>query len=764
MHTRTWAVSGKAWLTGTLGILLLLAAGIAPVAAQPDLLPPEEAFQPSAEAVGPDRVRISWKVAEDYYLYRDKLDLEVAAPEGASVAGKEIPAGKKKYDEVFDKELRIFRRSAELTAGLAGLGGARQVTVVASYQGCADAGVCYPPQTKEFTLNLAAAQAAGSGGGGPPSGGAADSGGGELLQPEEAFQPKATAAGANTVQVAFEIAEGYYLYRDKLDLKVVTPEGLGVASLERPAGKKKYDPVFDKELRILREAAALTATLEGSGDGERPVTVEVAYQGCADAGVCYPPQTARFDLTLPAAGAAAAAAGDGAGGSGGTGAQGPVSEQTRFASALEAGGWTVLGVFFLAGLGLAFTPCVFPMIPILSGIIVGESGASMTKARAFTLSLVYVLGVAVTYAALGVVAGATGSAIQAALQNPWVLGIFAAVFVALALSMFGFYDLQLPASLQTRIQESQQNLGRGSLVGTLVMGVLSALIVGPCVAPPLAGALIYIGQTGDMVLGGTSLFAMSLGMGVPLLVVGTTAGSVMPRAGAWMNVVKYVFGVLLLGVAIYLVSRIVPYWVALLLWGVLLTVSGIYMGALDRLDPEASGWRRLWKGLGVVLVVLGALELVGSVTGADDPLRPLEEVTATRGGTGGGGAEEAVTFQRVANLKELRAAIDDAAAQGRPVMLDFYADWCIECVRYERTTFESPQVASLLAGKDVKLIQVDVTEQNRADKKLQRHFNIIGPPAIMFFNRDGQELKASRVAGYMGAEEFTTHVRQVYSD
>ncbi|MEF8792333.1 protein-disulfide reductase DsbD [Thiohalorhabdus sp.] len=597
----------------------------------------------------------------------------------------------------------------------------------------------------------------------------------DLLDPEKAFKPTAEAVGPDRVRITWDVAEDYYLYRDKLDLEVVEPGGVSVAGIEKPPGKEKYDKTFDERLQVFRGEAHLTADLEGL-NGAREVTVTAHYQGCADAGVCYPPQTADFDLVLPTAAAAAPDAGDGgaAGGSGdaaggegaSAGPQGPASEQTRFASALEAGGWTVVGVFFLAGLALAFTPCIFPMIPILSGIIVGQGGEGrgMTKTRAFVLSLAYVLGVAVTYAALGVIAGATGAAIQAALQDPWVIGAFAAVFVALALSMFGFYDLQLPASLQTRLQESQQHLGRGSVVGTLVMGVLSALIVGPCVAPPLAGALIYIGQTGDMALGGLSLFVMSLGMGVPLLVVGTTAGSVMPRAGVWMNIVKYVFGVLLLGVAIYLLSRILPYPVSLLLWGMLLVVSGIYMGAFDRHDPEVSGWRRLWKGLGLVLVILGALELVGGVTGAQDPLRPLAKVTATSGGAGGGSEKSHLEFQRVANLEELKAVIDEAAAADRPLMLDFYADWCVECVRYERTTFRSPEVAQILDRHDVRLVQVDVTEQNQAHKALQRHFNIVGPPAIMFYNRDGEEMSASRVAGYMDAEAFLEHVGKVYAD
>ncbi|MFA9460106.1 protein-disulfide reductase DsbD [Thiohalorhabdus sp. Cl-TMA] len=747
----------------SVGLALLVMFLAVPALAQQNIPQPDEAFKPTAEAVGPDKVRISWEIHEDTYLYRDKLGLSLVRPEGGAVAGQELPPGKKKYDEVFGKELRVFRDKATLTAELETLDGAREVTLEARYQGCADAGVCYPPQTKQLTVALPAASA-GTGSSGGAATAAATSGARDLLPPEKAFKPSVTATGTDQVKAAWEVADGYYLYRDKLDLRVVKPEGLKVAGRELPPGKKKYDEVFDKELRIFRKEAALTANLARDGSGAQPVTVELRYQGCADAGVCYPPQTKQAALTLPAAGTAEAAAAGGDGGSGGP----PASEQGQFAAALESGGILALGFFFLAGLGLAFTPCIFPMVPILSGIIVGAGGSEgapgMTKARAFTLSLAYVLGVAITYAILGVIAGATGAAIQAALQNPWVIGAFAAVFVALALSMFGFYDLQLPSSLQTRIQQSQENLGRGSVTGTLVMGVLSALIVGPCVAPPLAGALLYIGQTGDMVLGGTSLFAMSLGMGVPLLVVGTTAGSVMPRAGTWMNAVKYVFGVLLLGVAIFLVSRIIPYAVSLFLWGLLLVVAAVYLGALDRLAPEASGWQRLWKGLGVVLLVLGTLELVGAVTGGEDPLDPLEGLVAAGGSVAAGGesGEEGLEFRRVQSMEELQAALDEAAAAGRPVMLDFYADWCIECVRYERSTFESPQVHEVLKGQDALLLQADVTQQNAADKALQRHFNIIGPPAIMFFDRDGQEIQSARIAGYKGAEEFVKHVRQVY--
>ncbi|SFC92835.1 thiol:disulfide interchange protein DsbD [Thiohalospira halophila DSM 15071] len=595
-----------------------------------------------------------------------------------------------------------------------------------------------------------------------------------IPQPEQAFQPSAEAVGPDTVRVTWDIGDDTYLYRDRLDLSVVEPEGAEVVATEVPAGKEKYDETFDQVMEVFRGEATLTAEFSGL-DGADEVVVEARYQGCADAGVCYPPQTHEFPVSLtdaPAttAGGSRTGSGDGGGAAGETSegtttSGGSTSEQGQFADALESGGLLALGIFFLAGLGLAFTPCIFPMVPILSGIIVGsgggEGGPGMSRTRALSLSLAYVLGVAITYALLGVIAGATGAAIQAALQNPWVIGAFAALFVALALSMFGFYELQLPSSLQSRLQQSQQRMKGGSLAGTWVMGVLSALIVGPCVAPPLAGALLYIGQSGDMLLGGTSLFAMSLGMGIPLLVVGTTAGSVMPRAGAWMNTVKYVFGVLLLGMAIFLLGRVVPWAVTLLLWGLLLIVSAVYLGAFDRLSSEHGGWQRLWKGLGLVLVLIGSLQIVGAFSGGEDPLDPLDGLLAT---SPEGAEGTHLDFRKVDGPGELQAALDEAAAAGRPVMLDFYADWCIECVRYERTTFEDPGVHQALANQDAVLLQADVTEQSDADKELQSRFNIIGPPSISFFNAEGEEICSARIAGYKAPEAFTTHVKDHLGD
>jgi thiol:disulfide interchange protein DsbD len=410
----------------------------------------------------------------------------------------------------------------------------------------------------------------------------------------------------------------------------------------------------------------------------------------------------------------------------------------------DASFWVVVVSFFGFGLLLSLTPCVFPMIPILSGIIVG-SGHKVSQSRAFMLSLAYVLGMAVTYAAAGVAAGMTGTLLSAALQNAWVLGAFALVFVVLSFSMFGFYELQLPTFLQSKMSEEAGHLKGGSLPGVTAMGALSALIVGPCVAAPLAGALLYIGQTGDAVLGGTALFVMSLGMGVPLLVVGATAKSALPHSGPWMEAVKKAFGVLLLATAVWLVSPVIPVIAQMLAWALLLIVPGIYMHALDPLPAHAKGWHKFWKGIGLAMVIAGAAMLVGALSGAKDPLRPL--------GNLGGGAAVAETkhlaFERVRTLAELDERIRTA---GKPVMLDFYADWCVSCKEMERYTFSDPRVQQKLAN--TLLLQADVTANSDDDKALLKRFTLFGPPGIIFFDPNGKEIDRVRVVGFQDAEMF----------
>ncbi len=585
----------------------------------------------------------------------------------------------------------------------------------------------------------------------------------QFLPADQAFRLSTTVVNGNTVTARWRITDGYYLYRDKFHFRILSPQGTRLGTVTLPPGKQKDDGTFG-HVDVYYHAVQARLPIERA-DGSRPqtITLQLVYQGCADAGICYPPITKQVALALPIAMVSAAAAPPAA-------ASAPVaagarsadtgqnlSAQDRIARMLRTGKlWITLPAFFGFGLLLAFTPCIFPMVPILSGIIVGQ-GKDIGTGRAFVLSLVYVLAMAATYTVAGVVAALFGQNLQATLQNPWVLGAFALVFVLLALSMFGFYNLQLPSAFQSRLTEVSNRQRGGTLLGVGVMGLLSALIVGPCVAAPLAGALIVIGQTGDAVLGGLALFSLSLGMGAPLLVIGASAGKLLPKAGAWMDAVKAVFGVLLLAVAIYLLERVLSAEVILVMWAVLLITSAIYMGALDSLTPGVSGWRRLWKGLGLVLLLYGSLVMVGAVTGGTDPLRPLETLSLSAG-RGNTAAPRALAFQRVTGLAGLHQALAAASAQGKPVMLDFYADWCISCKEMEKYTFSDPNVQQAL-GNTV-LLQADVTAWNTQDKQLTHAFDLLGPPAILFFGPDGKERKGYRVVGFMNAGEFRTQVQR----
>jgi thioredoxin:protein disulfide reductase len=390
------------------------------------------------------------------------------------------------------------------------------------------------------------------------------------------------------------------------------------------------------------------------------------------------------------------------------------------------------------------------MIPILSGIIVGR-GQHVTRMHGFLLSLAYVLGMALTYAAVGVAAGLSGSLLSNALQTPWVLGSFAGVFVLLSLSMFGFYELQLPSALQSKLSGTSNKLHGGHLSGVFVMGALSAIIVSPCVAAPMAGALLYIGQTHDALLGGVALFSLAIGMGVPLLLVGASAGALLPKAGAWMEAIKNVFGVMMLAVAIWLISSLLPLGVVMMLWAALLILSAVYLHALDPLPHNTGGWHKLGKGIGIIILLLGIGLLIGALSGARDILRPL-------GALGGGQAVAQTShlqFERVKNLAELDARV--ASAPGKTVMLDFYADWCVSCKEMENFTFTDSRVQAQL--KNTLLLQIDLTANNEDDKAFLKHYQLFGPPAILFFNREGRELADLRVIGYQNPEQFSASVR-----
>lgn len=582
----------------------------------------------------------------------------------------------------------------------------------------------------------------------------------ELLEPEKAFAFSARVAGTDAVEVRYVIAKGYYLYRDKLRF-ALEPGTLSAGSPQLPPGQVHKDEFFG-ETRVYRDEVRITLPIRSDAQTPRVVLTAIS-QGCADVGVCYVPVEQKTELRLAATTAtdagAAPAAGDGAASRLFAGSREPAApaafakgEDAQIADLFQGEIWLLILSFFGFGLLLSFTPCVLPMVPILSGIIVGH-GRQMTRAHALLLSVAYVLGMAITYTLAGIAAGLSGALLSAALQNPWVLGAFAAVFVALAMSMFGFYELQLPAGLQSRLAGASGRLHGGHYAGVFAMGVLSALIVGPCVAAPLAGALLYISQSGSAVLGGSALFAMALGMGVPLLIVGASAGTLLPKAGPWMETVKRFFGVMLLAVAIYLVSPVLPVTVLMMAWAALLIFTGIYLRAIDTLPPAAAGWLRFGKGLGVISLVAGVAFLVGALSGGRDVLQPL---SGLRSSGGAGPTATAVAFQRVSSPAELDAAI--RAASGKTVMFDFYADWCVSCKEMERYTFTDPAVQSRLAGM-VK-IQADVTTSTVEHQALLKRFKLFGPPGIVFFDPAGREIQGLRVIGFQPAGKFAAVLDQ----
>jgi len=597
--------------------------------------------------------------------------------------------------------------------------------------------------------------------------------GDDFLPPEQAFRFSASAQGSERVRLDWVIAPGYYLYRDRIK---ATGEAGGstVGPPEFPEGQIKTDEYFGKQVVYHNELVA-TLPVKRSGGGKLDVSLNITYQGCAEAGLCYPPITRTLLVQLPSA------SGGGAAGSGGSAAAGAaqagaapgtqtgayVSEQDRLVRLLKSGSMlAVLLQFFVGGLLLAFTPCVLPMVPILSGLIVGQ-GKSVTTSRAFLLSLTYVLGMAVTYTIAGAVFAAAGKQVQAVFQQPWILMLFAALFVAMALSMFGVYALQMPGFIQTRIAQLSNRQRGGSFGGVAVMGMLSALIVTTCVGPVLVAALIVIGQTGNVLRGAAALFAMSLGMGAPLLVVGSSAGRWMPRAGAWMDSVKRLFGALMLALAAWMLGRVVPARWTLLLFAIPSIAAAIVLWGFVpvaharraiRAGGDHGGHRRpagaspaLWltRSAAVLVALYAVALLLGAERGAEDPLQPLARRTA---------AAEAPAFTSIASVADLQREVRAAAAAHQAIMLDFYADWCTSCQEMQRYTFTDPGVRAAL--KSVRLLRADVTANSADDQALLHEFQIYGPPTIAIYDAHGHEHQEYRVVGYMKAPEFAALLHQ----
>ncbi len=710
--------------------------------AEIQVLPPEQVFSVSATALSAEQLEVTWQIKDGYYLYRERTHIK-SNTEAVSLGEAIFPSGEIKHDVNFG-DMEIYRQSLKVQLPIKA-NGATSVLLSLGYQGCSDQGICYPPQKASVEVALPVAAPVvkvdplekllkGS------------KNKDDLLPPEQAFQFFATVKDANTVQVAWHIAQGYYLYREKIHLELLNAPDTQLGDFNVPNGSPKEDEAFGR-VEIFHDDLKFDLPLIRNKADAQTISLTASFQGCAERGVCYQPMTQTVELQLPA---------------GLVNTQltkvnpAPVlSEQDQIVDSLKHDSFgVVLLSFFGFGLLLSMTPCIFPMIPILSGIIVGH-GNHITTFRAFLLSLSYVVASAVTYTVFGILAAVFGENLQTLFQQPWIIGLFSLVFVVLSLSMFGFYNLQLPNAIQTKLHNSSVRHQDGSLWGAAIMGALSSLIVGPCVAAPLAGALIFIGQTGDAVLGGSALFALGLGMGVPLLLLGASAGKLLPKAGEWMNTTKAVFGVVMLAVAVWMLERVLPPPLTMLLWAMLLVLPAIYLSAIDPLPAHVSGWRKLWKGVGLMMLAYGILLLIGVSMGNSNPLKPLQGVGATTVPV----ADQSMVFQRVRTVAELDAKVKQASQQGKRVMLDFYADWCVSCKEMEVYTFTDAKVK--LALKDFVLLQADVTENSESDKALLNKFQLIGPPAIVFFSTDQQEHSEHRIIGYQDTDTFLQSLQRV---
>ncbi|MFW5443545.1 MAG: protein-disulfide reductase DsbD [Methylococcaceae bacterium] len=715
-----------------------------------DLLPADQAYKVSAKAISANQIEVSWAIADGYYLYRNKTIIS-SLTDDIQLGVPDMPAGKSKHDEFFG-DMVIYRNQLKIVVPITNKKSLSSLKIQVKYQGCADIGICYPPEKKLLTVELPIEKTT------PQVNTVKQLLNGfkglklnlfqdELLPAEQAFQFFATVKDANTVHVNWLIADGYYLYRDKTKLSLANNNSTQLGNYTIPQGSPYHDEAFG-QVQIFYNELSFDVPLVRTGKAAQTITLLAKYQGCADRGVCYPPMDSKIELLLPENLLPNQQI---------TASSGSIelSEQDQIFQSLKSDSLALtLLSFFGFGLLLAFTPCIFPMIPILSGIIVGQ-GPSVTTRKAFLLSLSYVLASALTYTVFGILAALFGSNLQATFQEPWIIALFSGIFIVLSFSMFGFYSLELPKSFQAKLHNSSDKHRDGSYLGAGIMGALSSLIVGPCVAAPLAGALIYIGNTGDVILGGSALFVMGFAMGSPLLLLGASAGSLLPKAGHWLNSTKALFGVIMLAVAVWMLDRILPPSVTMLLTAALLIIPAIYLRATDPLPEQLSSWYKLWKGLGMMMLIYGILLLIGLSMGNTNPLQPLRGFASNHSSE----QEQGITFQRISSIAELDQVLQQANTKNQWVMLDFYADWCISCKEMEAFTFTDEKVKQKLSN--FILIQADVTKNSADDKALLKLFNLIGPPAIIFYGPDMQERKAARVIGYQESDTFLNGINNL---
>lgn len=717
--------------------------------AEDELIPADQAFPYSVTVEG-DELVIDWQVTDGYYLYKDKIGFALEGGEDATLETPLWPRAKPHSDEFFGEQ-PIYDDDFVVVIPYAGTGKAE---LVLRSQGCSEAlGICFPPQKWITEVQLDAPAIAKSEALSSPF---ANAPANDFLPPEQAFQPVIAGLGGNAIEFGWQIEPGYYLYRHMIKAEL-SGQRASVASLQLPDGKPKYDEFFG-DTEVYYDGVIGTLAIDRPDISAGRETLTLTYQGCAEDGICYPEQTETFEITLPG-GDASAGVSPAAAEPRSAASDQPISEQSRLAALITNGSLLgVLGTFYGLGLLLAFTPCVLPMVPILSGIITGE-GESTSAGRGFFLALLYVLGMAVTYTIAGALFAQAGQQAATAFQQPWVIATFAGLFVILSLSMFGLFELQMPSSIQTKIASVSNDQKVGTAFGAFIMGALSSLVVTACVAPPLVAALAVIAQTGDMFRGGSALFAMSMGMGTPLLVVGASAGQLLPKAGAWMERVKQGFGFIMLGVAIWMLSRLLPESVTLLLWSILVFMGGVFLGGVSPLPESPRGTQQIGKGFGMLAMLYGAVMFVGALTGGEDPLQPMKgSLLASRGGVGVEAEHAELTFARIKSVSDLEQAVASASREGKAVMLDFYADWCVSCKEMEKYTFTDETVMATLA--DTVLLQADVTANDADDQALMAVFGIFGPPSIIFYGPDGEVRPGYQVVGHMAADKFADHAER----
>jgi len=737
-------------------IFLFLISFVATAFAESEPLQPDVAFKFNA-VVKDQKIFATWTMADDYYMYHEKFHFESGSPD--VVLGTPVfPKGKMKHGIKPDgSEGMVETYEHKVTIEIPIVkAAARQFKLIAKGQGCAEKlGICYPPQTREQQLTLASADSASASLNSLSAQLGLDNSTDNPMPAEQAFQFSASANNKE-ILATWTVAPDYYMYKDKFSFEPKTP-GLHLGKPEIPPGKMKHGIKPDGSEGLVETymnsvTIKVPYTLDNKVDG---IEFIAHGQGCAEKlGICYPPQKRAALVSV----SQATAAGAGTTAPATKTEPGPATDQSKPA---ESGSiWDTVGRLafaFFSGLGLTFTPCVLPMLPIIASIIAGQGG-KVTRGRGGLLASIYVLGTAVVWTAAGVVAGASGEQLQAYTSSPWFLVPVAVVLLLLSLAMFDIFTLQMPTSLQSRAQETSSGLKGGTFIGVFIMGVLASVIAGACVSPILILNLGVAMQTHDAVLGGGIMLLMALGMGVPIILIGIGAGWLLPKAGTWMDTVKYVFGVILIGLALYIVSTIS--WIPVLyLWAPFLIATGVYMGAVRAIPDGASGWRTLWKGLGIFLMVWGVLALIGAMQGNRDILQPIRLGTLNQGSSVAGTVNPEAMFEVVRDVKAMETKFASARAAGKPVFLDYYATWCTDCNLMKKNVFSKPEVQQYMGANFVS-IQADVSDQfDKRTQPMKDKFGVFGPPALLFFDRQGKLVK--KVYGELNVREFLDTAKTV---